>query len=117
MSDSDRVSHTCLSAWSIDELSGRSPALPADSDLRGLRAMPLERRRSRHSLAYLPLLPPPGTDISDDYGPAGSCWRIDLAAAGARATRMSLLWAELTDEGRSDTALHDRRPTRPLGAG
>jgi hypothetical protein len=47
---------------------------------------------SRHSGAYQPLLPPPG--LSDDYGPAASCRRIDLAAAaGARATRMSLLWA------------------------
>jgi hypothetical protein len=32
--------------------------------------------------------------LSDDYGPAASCRRMDLAAApGARATRMSLLWA------------------------
>jgi hypothetical protein len=57
--------------------------------------MPSEGRHSRHSGAYLPLLPPPGLDIiSDDYGPAASCRRMDLdAAAGARATRMSLLWA------------------------
>jgi hypothetical protein len=54
----------------------------------GLRAMPSEGRHSRHSGA-------PGLDtISDDYGPAESCWRMDLAAtAGVRATRMSLLWA------------------------
>jgi hypothetical protein len=32
--------------------------------------------------------------ISDDYGPAATCWSMDLAAvAGARATRMSRLWA------------------------
>ncbi len=61
----------------------------------GLRAMPSEGRRSRHSGAYLPLLPQPGPDtISDDYGPATTFLRMDLAAAaGARATRMSLLWA------------------------
>jgi hypothetical protein len=64
----------------------------------GLRAMPLEGRHSRYSGAYLPLLPPPGLDtISDDYGLAASYRRIDLAAAGgARATRMSLLWAGLS---------------------
>ena len=55
---------------------------------------------------------PLGLDtISDDYGPATTCRRMDLAAAaGARATRLSLLWAEqLADEGWSDTALRDRR--------
>ncbi len=56
--------------------------------------MPSEGRHSKHSGAYLPL-PPLGLDsISDDYGPAASCLRMDLAAAaGARATRMNLLWA------------------------
>jgi hypothetical protein len=48
-----------------------------------------------HSGAYLPQQPQPGLNtINDDYGPATSCRRMDLAAAaGARATRMSLLWA------------------------
>jgi hypothetical protein len=61
----------------------------------GLRDMPSEGRHSTHSGIYLLLLSPPGLDtISDDNGPAGSSRRMDLAtAAGARATRMSLLWA------------------------
>ncbi len=60
----------------------------------GLQDMPSEGRHNRHSGAYLPLHPPKGLDtISDDYGLAGSCRRMDIAAAaGARATRMSLLW-------------------------
>jgi len=43
----------------------------------------------------LPQLPLPGlSTISDDYGPAAICQSMDLAAAaGARATRMSLLRA------------------------
>ncbi len=50
--------------------------------------------------------------VSDDYGPATTCRRMDLAAAaGARATRMSPLWAgealPVADKGRSDTALRD----------
>ncbi len=54
--------------------------------------MPLEGRHSRHSVAYLPLLPPQGLDtISDDYVPAGSRQRMDITTAAV--TRMSLLWA------------------------
>jgi hypothetical protein len=72
----------------------------------GLRAMPSEGRRSRHSGAYLPQLPQQAPDtISDDYGPATTCRRMDLAAAaGARATRMSPLCAGEAAGGRSTGA-------------
>jgi hypothetical protein len=61
----------------------------------GLRSMPSEGLRSRHSRASQQQLQKQGLDTtSDDYGQATSCQRLDLAtAAGARATRMSLLWA------------------------
>jgi hypothetical protein len=90
--------------------------------------MPSEGRHSRHSGAYLSLLPQQGLDtISDDYGQAMSCRRMDLAtAAGARATRMSLLWAGWSSwrtragatpcYGTDDYATAGSGPTRQHGA-
>jgi hypothetical protein len=89
-----------------------------------------EKRHSRHSGAYLPLLSPLGLyTISEDYGQAGSSLRMDLAAtAGAHATRMSLLWAGRSSwwtkagatprygPGTDDYATAGSGPTRQSGA-
>ncbi len=56
--------------------------------------MPSEGRHSRQSGAYFPQLQQQGLNtISNNYGVATTCRRMYLAAAEARATRMSLLWA------------------------
>ncbi len=69
----------------------------------------------------LPQLQQPGLDtISDDYGPAAICRSMDLAAAaGARASRKSLLWAGDADGGRGPERCRATGPTttRPQGAG
>jgi hypothetical protein len=79
----------------------------------GLPVMPSERQQSWHSGAYLQQLQQPSLDtISDDYGPATSCRRLDIAAAArARATHMSLLWACWSSwrMRAGATALRDRR--------
>ncbi len=64
--------------------------------------------------------------ISDDYGPAATCRSMDLAAAaGARATSMSRLWAgdaaggrgpERRCDGTHDYATAGSWPTRQSGA-
>jgi hypothetical protein len=58
--------------------------------------------------------------ISDDYEPAATCRSMDLAAAaGARATRMSRLWAGDAAGGRGPERRRATGPTttRPPGAG
>ncbi len=66
-------------------------------------------------------LPQPGLGtISADYGPAATCRSMDLAAAaGARATRKSRLWAGDAAGGRGPERRHATGPTttRPQGAG
>jgi hypothetical protein len=105
---------------SVCEQSGRTTGRLGSM---GLLAMPSKGRRSRHSEAYLPQLPQPGLDtISDDYGLATTCRRMVLAAAaGARATRMSPLWAGEAAGGRGQERHRDRATgstiTRLPGAG
>ncbi len=69
-------------------------ALRADSDLRAY--WPCHRRDGTTGTLELRLQitqPDLGT-TSDNYGPAATCWSMDLAAtAGAQATRMSRLQA------------------------
>ena len=69
----------------------------------------------------LPQLLQPGLGtISDDYGPAATCRSMDLAAAdGARATRISRLWAGDAAGGRGPEQPRATGPTitRPPGAG
>ncbi len=75
-------------------LASSRDALRADSDLRAY--WPCHRRDgTAGTQELLPQLPQPGlSTISDYYGPAVTCRSMDLAAAaGARATRKSRLWA------------------------
>ncbi len=69
----------------------------------------------------LPQLPQPGLGtISDYYGAAATCRSMDLAAAaGARATRMSRLWADDAAGGRGTERRRATGPMtmRPPGAG
>ena len=92
-------------------------ALRAYSDLRAY--WPCHRRDGTAGTPeLLPQLPQPGLGtISDDYWLAATCRSMDLAAAaGARATSMSRLWACDAAGGRGP----ERRRatgTRPPGAG
>ncbi len=77
-------------------------------------------RHSRHSGASTADNAPGLGTISDDYGPAATCRSLDLAAAaGARATRMSQLWAGEAAGGRGPERQRATGPktTRPPGAG
>jgi hypothetical protein len=76
---------------SVREQSGRTTGRLGST---GLRAMPSEGRHSRHSGASTADNAPVLGTTSDDYRPAATCRSMDLAAAaGARANRMSRLWA------------------------
>ena len=74
-------------------LASSRDALRADLDLRAYG--PCHRRDgTADTPELLPQLSQQGLGtISDDYGPAAFCRSKDLAAAGARATRMSRLRA------------------------
>ena len=77
--------------------------------------MPLEGLHSRHSGASTADNAPGLCTTSGDYGQAATCLIMDLAAdAGARATRMSRLWAGDAAGGRgperSRATGRDRRP-------
>jgi hypothetical protein len=95
-------------------------ALRADSDLRAYG--PCHRRDgTAGNPELLQQIKQPGLDTaSDDYGPAATCRSMDLAAAaGARATRMSQLWAGEAAGGRGHERHRATGPTttRPPGAG
>ena len=92
----------------------------ADSDLRAYG--PCHRRDGTAGTPeLLPQITRPGLGtISDDYGPAATCRSMDLAAAaGARATRMSPLWAGDAAGGRGPQRRRATGPTttQPPGAG
>jgi hypothetical protein len=77
-------------------------------------------RHSRHSGASTEDNAPGLGTTSDNYGPAATSRSMDLAAAaGARATRMSRLWAGEAAGGRGPERLCATGPTttRPPGAG
>ncbi len=99
---------------SFGEQSGRTMGRLGST---GLQAMPSEGRHSK----LLPQLPQPGLGtISDDYGQAATCRSMDLAAAaGARATRRSRLWAGDAAGGRGPERHRATGPTttRPPGVG
>ena len=95
-------------------------ALRADTDLRAYT--PCHRRDgTAGTQELLPQITQPGLGtISDDYGPAAICRSMDLAAAaGARATRKSLLRASDAAGGRGPERRRATGPTttRPQGAG
>jgi hypothetical protein len=102
---------------SFDEPSGRTTARLGST---GLRAMPSEGRRSRHSGASTADNAPGLGTISDDYGQAANCRSKDLAAAaGAHATRMSRVRAGDAAGGRELERRRAMGPTttRQQGAG
>ena len=77
----------------------------------GPTAMPSEGRHSRHSRTSTADNAPGFGTTSDEYGPAAICRSMDLAAAArARATRMSRLWAGDAAGGRGPER---RRATGP----
>ncbi len=94
-------------------------ALRADLDLRAYG--PCHRRDcTAGTPKLLPQIMQPGLGTtSDEFGPAATCRSMDLAAAaGARATRMSRLWAGNAAGGRGPDRLRaGPMTTRPPGAG
>ncbi len=101
-------------------LASSRDALRADSDLRAYG--PCHRRDGTAGTPeLLPQLAQPGLGTnSDDYGPAATCRSMDLAAAaGARATRTSRLWAGDAAGGQGPEQRRATGPTttRPPGAG
>jgi hypothetical protein len=115
-----RSSRKCRDICDIRSFASSRDALRADSDLRAY--WPCHRRDGTAGTPeLLPQLPQPGLGtISDDYGPAATCRSMDLAAAaGARANRMSRLWAGDADGGRGPERRRATGPTttRPPGAG